>query len=96
MQSKEIKNLHLEHFYLQGARDLLLRLNEMNAILQFHSTEYYSRRDYRVYDKAIFNEILYNRESLVKFLQGGSWRHFDHQKDKKGKLVSVKIKFNEV
>ena len=89
----KIKNLHLESFYLQGARDLLLRLQEMNAIPQFIGKKDCTK-DFQVYNKATFNEILYNRESLVKFLQGTGWRYYDHKRDKKEKLVSVKIKFN--
>ena len=89
----EFKNLHLESFYLQGARDLLLRLQEMNAIPQV-ITKIDCAKDCQVYNKATFNEILYNRESLVKFLQGTGLRYYDHQRDKKGKLVSVKVKFN--
>lgn len=86
-------NLHLESIYLQGARDLLLRLQDMNAIPQF--MDGHSTKDCKVYNKATFNEILYNRESLVKFLQGTGWRYYDHQKDKKGKLVGVKLEFNK-
>lgn len=86
-------NLHEESIYLQGARDLLLRLQEMNATPQF-ITKIDCAKDCQVYNKATFNEILYNRESLVKFLQGTGWRYYDHQSDKKGKLVSVKVEFN--
>lgn len=86
-------NLHLESIYLQGARDLLLRLEAMNAIPQFHSRT--DTKDCQVYNKEILKEILYNRESLVKFLQGSGWRYYDHQSDKKGKLVGVKIEFNK-
>ena len=90
----DMLNLHEESIYLRGARDLLLRLQEMNAIPQF-ITKRDCAKDCQVYNKAPFNEILYNRESLVKFLQGTGWRYYDHQSDKKGKLVSVKVKFNK-
>lgn len=90
----EIKNLNLESFYLQGARDLLLRLQEMNAIPQFIGKKD-GEKGLQVYNKATFDEILYNRESLVKFLQGTGWRYCEHQKDRKGKLVSVKVEFDK-
>lgn len=83
-------SLHEESFYLQGARDLLLRIEQMGCKVVFELG-----KDTKVYNEAVFKEILYNRESLVKFLQGTGWRYYDHQKDKKGKLVSVKIEFNE-
>lgn len=83
-------SLHEESLYLQGARDLLLRIEQMGGKVVFELG-----KDAKVYNEAVFKEILYNRESLVKFLQGAGWRYYDHQKDKKGKLVSVKIEFNE-
>lgn len=85
-------SLHEESIYLQGARQLLLALEHMNAIPQFEDK---TTKDSQVYNKAVFNEILYNRESLVKFLQGTGWRYYDHQRDKKGKLISVKVEFNK-
>lgn len=56
---------------------------------------YNQGKEDRAYSKAVFDEILYNRESLVKFLQGCGWRYYDHEKNKKGKLISVKVKFND-
>ena len=83
-------SLHEESFYLQGARDLLLRIEQMGCKVVFELG-----KDAKVYNEAIFKEILYNRESLVKFLQGTGWRYYNHQKDKKGHLLSVKIEFNK-
>ena len=83
-------SLHEESFYLQGARDLLLRIEQMGCKVVFELD-----KDAKVYNEAVFKEILYNRESLVKFLQGTGWRYYDHQSNKKGKLVSVKVEFNE-
>lgn len=85
----KIKNLHLESFYLQGARDLLLRLLEQGGGITYNQGKYD-----KIYSDAVFKEILYNRESLVKFLQGAGWRYYNHQCDKKGKLADVKVKFN--
>lgn len=81
-------SLHEESFYLQGARDMLLRIQEQGG-----SVTYSQVKEDKVYSTAVFNEILYNRESLVKFLQGTGWRYYDHQRDKKNKLVSVKVEF---
>ena len=82
-------NLHEESFYLQGARDLLLRLLEQGGGITYNLG-----KDDKIYSDAVFKAILYNRESLVKFLQGEGWRYYDHQNNKKGKLASVKVKFN--
>lgn len=83
-------NLHEESIYLQGARDVLLRIEQGGG-----SIAYYQGKDSKVYGKAVFDEILYNRESLVKFLQGVGWRYYDHQQDKGKRLVSVKVEFNK-
>ena len=81
--------LHEESIYLRGARDLLLRLENCGGSITWHQG-----KDDKFYSNAVFREILYNRESLVKFLQGSGWRYYDHQRDKKKKLVSVKVKFD--
>jgi hypothetical protein len=85
-------NLHEESLYLQGARDLLLRLDEMKALPQFHTSRDTKQPD--VYNRAVMREILHNRESLVRFLHGDGWRYCDHQTDKKGRLIGVKVVFN--
>lgn len=85
----DLLNLHEESIYLQGARDLLLRLESSGGSITWHQG-----KDDKLYSDAVFREILYNRESLVKFLQGSGWRYYDHQRDKKKKLVSIKVKFD--
>ena len=83
-------NLHEESLYLKGARALLLRMLEYEDMIACKHN-----KESIVYTKAVIDEILHNRESLVKFLEGSGWRYYDHQCDKKNKLVSVKVKFNE-
>lgn len=87
---KGLLNLHEESIYLQGARDVLLIIEQGGGSIAYDQV-----KDSKVYDKAVFDEILYNRESLVKFLQGVGWRYYDHQRDKKKRLVSVKVEFNK-
>lgn len=89
MNKSGLINLHEESIYLRGARDLLLRLEQCGGAITFNHG-----KDSRIYDNAVFKEILENRQSLVKFLQGDGWRYYDHQKDKKNKLISVKVKMN--
>lgn len=85
-------NLHQEALYLQGARDLLLQLERMGCGIRITC-----ERDKfaNVYNTAVMQELINNRESLKKFLQGDGWRYYDHQKDKKNKLISVKVKMNK-
>lgn len=86
-------NLHQEALYLQGARDMLMSIERSGMMLSGGHT-----RDDIIYCRALFDEILHNRESLVKFLQGTGWRYYDHQhkgNNPKNKLISVKVKMNK-
>lgn len=69
---------------------MLLKIESQGGMIAYNQG-----KEDRVYSKAVFDEILYNRESLVKFLQGYGCRYYDHEHDKKGKLISVKVKFND-
>lgn len=88
MENSGLISLYEESWYLRGARQLLIVLNQMGCGLSIERG-----KGSEVYNKAILDELLHNRESLVKFLQGASWRYYGHESDKKGKLVKVKIKF---
>lgn len=81
-------SLHEEAFYLQGARAMLLAIEHYGGRIAMTGG-----KEGAVYDKAVFDELLHNREFLLHFLEQGSWNYYDHQRDKKGKLTSVKIKF---
>lgn len=83
-----IINLHEESLYLQGARDMLLALEQTKGMPQWHK-----EKDGGVYNESVFREILTERESLRKFLKYRSWRYTDHEKNKKGKLIKVKTIF---
>ena len=37
--------------------------------------------------------LMEDRNNLLKFMQGASWQYYDHQRNAKGKLISVKVKF---
>lgn len=88
MENSGLISLYEESWYLRGARQLLIVLNQSGCGLSIEKG-----KGSDVYNKAILDELLHNRESLAKFLQGASWRYYGHESDKKGKLVKVKIKF---
>lgn len=93
MNKSGLINLHQEALYLQGARDMLMSIERSGMYLSSSHT-----KDDAIYSRAVFEEILHNRESLVKFLQGSGWRYYDHQhkgNNPKNKLISVKVKMNE-
>lgn len=82
-------SLHEESIYLQGARALLLAIENQRGCISMTNG-----KEGVIYDKAVFKELLHNREFLLHFLEQGSWEYYDHERDKKNKLVKVKIKFN--
>lgn len=82
-------SLHEESIYLQGARALLLAIENQRGCISMTNG-----KEGAIYDKAVFKQLLHNREFLLHFLEQGSWEYYDHERDKKNKLVNVKIKFN--
>ena len=46
-----------------------------------------------VYQRSIFKLIMENNTNLQDYLTGKDIVYYDHQHDKKGKLISVKAKF---
>lgn len=81
-------NLHTESIRMQGAKCLLLAIAHQGGRIAMTGG-----KDGAIYDKAIFNELLHNREFLLHFMKQGSWQYYDHQRNKKGQLISVKINF---
>lgn len=50
-------------------------------------------KDSDVYKRAIYNLAMENNINLQDYLTGKDIVYYDHQRDKKGKLISVKAKF---
>ena len=50
-------------------------------------------KDSDVFKRAIYNLALENNINLQDYLMGKDIVYYDHQHDKKGKLISVKAKF---
>ena len=46
-----------------------------------------------VYQRSIFKLIMENNTNLQDYLTGKDIAYYDHQHDKRGKLISVKAKF---
>lgn len=85
-------NLTQESLYLSGARDMLLCLS-LHAKISFGANSM-GAKDGAVYDKAILDFLLSDRQNVKRYLEGvDSILFYDHVNDKKGKLVSVKAKF---
>ena len=50
-------------------------------------------KDSDVFKRAIYNLAMENNINLQDYLMGKDIAYYDHQHDKKGKLISVKAKF---
>lgn len=101
-------SLHQESLYLQGARDLLLRLKDDFDMYLVPSEKLYSKTDISRYEyfpvnnttkrkligKGFLDALISDRESLNGFLQGGysNLQVIAVKRDKKGKIIDIKIK----
>lgn len=81
-------SLHEESLYLQGARDLMLRMQGYFDWFKYDKVKY---KD--VYNHAIENFLLSDRENMRRYLEGEMLHFYDHEHDKKNKLIKVKVMF---
>lgn len=91
-------NLQQESLYLQGARDMLMMLLERGKIdFGWYNIDRSKMKEEKgsraIYNKCISNFLLSDRENIRRFLQGDRMFCYDHQRDKKGKFISVKVKY---
>lgn len=86
-----MKNLHLESWYLDGARMFLLSLKERGCNINFFGND--KAKDVQVYNKAIIDWLLSDKFLIQRFIELEPMRFYDHKKDSKGKLISVKVCF---
>ena len=104
-------NLREESLYLQGARDVLMRLQDNYDMYVIPSVKCRCKSKVagegygwfplnkmslrKLVGKALLKSLIYDRESLVKFLQGCSELEIKEIKnDKKGEIADIKIKIN--
>ena len=81
-------SLHEESLYLQGARDLMLRMQGYFDWFKYGKVKYKE-----VYNHAIENFLLSDRENMRRYLEGEMLHFYDHEHDKKNKLIKVKVMF---
>ena len=91
-------SLFKESLYLQGARDMLMMLIERGKIdFGWYNIDRSKLKEEKgsraIYNKCIQDFLLCDRDNIRQFLQGDRILCYDHQRDKKGKFVSAKVKF---
>lgn len=88
-----IENLHEWSLKMQGAREMLeaiiASVKESGGKFCLDN----AGRDSKVYHEAIVRLILSNLDNIGKFMQGRMIGYCNHQKDKKGKLISCDAYF---
>lgn len=94
-------NLIAESLYLQGARDMLMMLAERGKIdFGWYNIDRCKLKEEKgsraIYNKCILGFLLGDRENIRRFLQGDLMACYDHQRDKQGKFISVKVKFDKL
>lgn len=82
-------NLILWSERMQGARAILMRLMENGMLLEA------GWKCASIYTKAQTELILDSLDNTNKFLRGDKILYYDHKRNKSGKLISVKAKFDE-
>lgn len=92
-------SLSKESLYLQGARDMLMTLIERGKIdFGWYNIDKSKSKEEKssraIYNKCISDFLLSDRENVRRFLQGDRMLCYDHQRDKKGKFISVKVKYD--
>ncbi len=80
--------------YIDGARDMLLRLRDYLLLEEPHVNGKVTA-DGKIYNKAIFDLLLSSKDNTDMFLTQGydEIRFTDHERDKKGKLIKCRAYF---
>ena len=91
-------NLFYESMYLHGAVDMLMKLIDGGKIdfgwYNIDKSKLKEEKGSRaIYNQCILNFLLSDRENIRRFLLGDRIVCYDHQRDKKGKFISVKVKY---
>ena len=90
-QSYDLHRLPIWSVYIQGARDLLLRLKADGATLLPKSSRE-SKHDYQIYEQALWEYLLADPSHLDRYIrQSGEARFYDHKRDDKARLTGVKF-----
>ena len=86
-----ITNLVVESYYLQGARNMLLKLLDNYKIVPKDKTY----KDDTIYTKAELDLIVSDKCETRNFLAYGrnGICYYNHEMDKKGKLTKVKARY---
>lgn len=94
MTYEEIKNLHVQGIFNQGARQALLMARQAGALLQNETGRYKAYN--RVYSDAIYDACLQDVTELEMWLSGSRDGYFyDHERNKKGRLVRCKYTWDK-
>lgn len=75
-------NLFLWSHYMDGARDLLLKLKDGGVLLE---TQF--GKENKVYSDAIYTMLFSDKRNMQNFLYGETICFRNHERNKKGKLI---------
>lgn len=80
--------------YIDGARDMLLKLRDHLLLEEPHQSSKVKAED-KIYNKAIIDMIMSSKDNIDRFLSQDydEIRFTDHQRDKKGKLTKCRAYF---
>ena len=85
-----MENLHEWSERMQGAREMLIKLDEDDKMTLSLGLK---RSEDRVYTKAIVNLLISDLKNVQEYLIGTNIGFRNHVRDKKGKLISCEAYF---
>lgn len=84
-------NLHIQSYYLQGARQVLMTLHDLGKLI----LDDCNGKDAKIYNDAAYELLMSDEMMLLEWLGGPNsarWYYCDHEKNNKGKLIKCKAK----
>lgn len=86
----DLQYLPIWSLYIEGARDILLRLKEEGVELFYDKSVPKDER--AIYNRAVWDYLLSDKSNIDKYiLKAGEGRFYNHERNSKGKLVSCKF-----
>lgn len=86
----DLRRLPIWSLYIDGARDILLRLQEDGVKLV--DDTHVPKNERTVYNRAVWHYLLSDKNNIDKYLlRSGEGRFYEHERNSKGELTSCKF-----
>lgn len=87
------RSLAWQDQYLRGARDLLLALHDRGMLNDSNVKQIgKSSKETKIYNDAIYTMLVQDKTNIHNFLYGDDICFYDHERDKKDRLIRLKAR----